>query len=61
VLALPLDAAQASTVLTRDEVNTIQLFQRNTPSVVFITNLANRWGQLHSVLPPLKSGTDVLL
>ncbi|GAB4817140.1 hypothetical protein N2152v2_004186 [Parachlorella kessleri] len=41
-LGSPADIAQASAVLTRDEINTINLFQRNTPSVVFITNLANR-------------------
>ncbi|KAG7670737.1 hypothetical protein KSW81_004171 [Nannochloris sp. 'desiccata'] len=32
----------ASTRLTSDETSTIQLFNRNTPSVVFITNLATR-------------------
>ena len=34
--------ALAGTRLTADETSTIRLFQRNTPSVVFITNLATR-------------------
>jgi S1-C subfamily serine protease len=34
--------ALASTRLTSDETSTIKLFNRNTPSVVFITNLATR-------------------
>lgn len=35
-------SAFASTRLTSDETSTIRLFNRNTPSVVFITNLATR-------------------
>lgn len=41
-LASPADIAQAATTLTREEQLTIQLFKKNTPSVVYITNLATR-------------------
>ena len=36
------DAAYAKSKLTQDEQLTVDLFKRNTPSVVFITNLAVR-------------------
>lgn len=39
----PLDVAQARTALTADERNTIQLFQRSRPSVVYITSLTTRY------------------
>ncbi|KAK9830249.1 hypothetical protein WJX72_010580 [[Myrmecia] bisecta] len=42
LLTTPLDAAWARTRLTADEKNTIELFRENTPSVVYITNLAAR-------------------
>ena len=41
----PLDIAQARSPLTNEEVSTIDLFRRNTPSVVYITNLASRRDQ----------------
>ena len=44
----PLDIAEARTKLTQDELNITELFRENTPSVVFITNMASRsaWHQL---------------
>ncbi len=39
----PTGIAHAKTKLTADEELTVNLFKRNTPSVVFITNLAVRW------------------
>ena len=36
------DAAVARVPLTEDENATISIFRRNKPSVVYITNLANR-------------------
>ena len=38
----PADTAQARTHLTQDEISITELFRENTPSVVFITNLASR-------------------
>ena len=38
----PLDTAEARTKLTQDELNITELFRENTPSVVFITNMASR-------------------
>ncbi len=43
LLECPIGIAHAKTRLTADEQLTIDLFKRNTPSVVFITNLAVRW------------------
>ena len=41
-LTSPLDIAEARTRLTQDELSITELFRENTPSVVFITNLASR-------------------
>ena len=38
----PVDTAEARTHLTQDEISITELFRDNTPSVVFITNLASR-------------------
>lgn len=38
----PGDMAQAKHALTADENNTIQLFKKSTPAVVYITNLASK-------------------
>ncbi|KAL3137949.1 Protease Do-like 1, chloroplastic [Trebouxia sp. C0009 RCD-2024] len=38
----PADTAEARTHLTQDEISITELFRENTPSVVFITNLASR-------------------
>lgn len=44
LLANPVfDAAQAAPVLTSEERSTIALFQKSTPSVVYILNLAKTW------------------
>lgn len=40
--AIPAPLAQASTRLTADERETIELFKESTSSVVYITNLASR-------------------
>ncbi len=42
LLTTPLDTAEARTRLTQDELNITELFRENTPSVVFITNMASR-------------------
>ena len=49
--ALP---ASARRLLTRDEELVTELFRRNTPSVVYITNLAIRCGDW---LPPSKNAS----
>ena len=43
LLGLPIDVADARAVLTAEERNTIGLFQRSRPSVVYITSLTTRW------------------
>jgi len=50
LLTSPADFAEARTRLTQDELSITELFRENTPSVVFITNLASR-----SVHPQLKT------
>ncbi|PSC73356.1 Protease Do-like chloroplastic isoform B [Micractinium conductrix] len=42
LLGLPIDVADARAVLTAEERNTIGLFQRSRPSVVYITSLTTR-------------------
>lgn len=42
LVGTPLDVAKARPVLTQDEKNTIALFQRSRPSVVYITSLTTR-------------------
>ena len=44
-LAAP-DAVTARVPLTADEEATVSIFRRNKPSVVYITNLANRQAAL---------------
>ncbi|DBA79044.1 TPA: Protease Do-like 1, chloroplastic, variant 3 [Trebouxia sp. C0004] len=42
LLTSPADFAEARTRLSQDELSITELFRENTPSVVFITNLASR-------------------
>lgn len=42
LITSPADTAEARTHLTQDEISITELFRENTPSVVFITNLASR-------------------
>ncbi|DBB12853.1 TPA: Protease Do-like 1, chloroplastic [Trebouxia sp. C0006] len=42
LLTSPADFAEARTRLTQDELSITELFRENTPSVVFITNMASR-------------------
>jgi len=52
LLTSPADFAEARTRLTQDELSITELFRENTPSVVFITNMASR-----SVHPHLKTSS----
>ena len=45
VVLWPLEPAVARTRLTADEQNTVELFKESTPSVVYITNLASKYGR----------------
>jgi len=61
--------AQAKHALTADENNTIQLFKKSTPAVVYITNLASKRDQFTMDMQEIPQGagsgtiwdTEVLL
>ena len=50
LVTTPVDTAVARTHLTQDEISITELFRDNTPSVVFITNLASRCVQAHQTM-----------
>ena len=57
-------AAHARAKLSSDERDSIELFKQNTPSVVYITNMASRCPISHPLLAgphaPLKQALEVV-